>query len=419
MDIILLKQFGIAVVLSGLIGIEREKKYLGKNTLYFGGVRTFPLVGFLGALACYLYSYSVVYTIIVSLAVVAFLVTTHVMIAIKSGDVGLTSEIAAMIAYLIGVLCVLNQFFVAVSAAMVVLILLQFRDTLHNLVGKIQNEEIVSTIEFVLIAFVILPLLPNKDFGPYGFFNPYMIWLMVVFISGISFLSYIAIKILGTRRGIVLTGFLAGFISSTALTFSFSAQSKKNKKIVRPYVIAVVVASSAMFFRVLLEVLVLNRELFSVVFFPLFTMGVLGFLSAFYLFVRKDKIVKSDGKMPVIQSPFSLFPAIKFGTFFSLVLLVSKFALANFGNLGLYLTSFFSGLLDVDAITVSMANLSTQTLAVVIAGTAIAVASITNTLFKSLIFFLMGSRKVALQILVIFILMILAGGAVFGLSIFF
>jgi len=278
---------------------------------------------------------------------------------------------------------------------------------------NVKNEEILSTIKFIVIAFVVLPLLPNEAYGPYGFFNPYLIWMMVVLISGISFLSYIAIKFLGEKRGIGATGFLAGLISSTALSLSFSAESIKNKSVVNPYVVAIVVASSAMFFRILVEVAVLNPMLLSMLAVPMVIMGVTGISMATYFWFKKEKDVDLEIRKNVTmqRSPFSLIPALKFGLFFAAILLLSKFTEATMGNGGLYLTSFVSGVVDVDAITVSMANLSRDSVSAGPAVIAITIAAMTNTIVKGGIFLLFGNRKVALKIVSAFLIVLAMGGA--------
>lgn len=416
MDFEIFQQLGVALALSALIGIERERRYKALNSKGFGGVRTYTLIGLLGALAFILSEVYKPFFAVISVGFLALVVAGYVMTTKKNGGVGSTSEVAAILVYLIGILSAMGEYLLATVVTLALLLILHFRDPLHYWATHLKREELFSTVEFIVIAFVILPLLPNESFGPYGFFNPYLVWLMVVFISGISFVSYIAIKIFGQRKGITLTGFLAGFISSTALTFSFSGESKKNRSIVNPYVLAVVIASSAMFFRVLLEVFVLNRELIEMVYIPLLTMGVIGIVCVAFLWQKKEKQPKDIRKNVLeVKSPFNLKPALKFAVFFALILLLSEYASANFGNKGIYLTSFFSGLLDVDAITVSMANLAKNGLPLNTASVAIAIAAITNTVVKAAIFLLFAGRQAALRLLGI-ISLVSAGGVI---SLFF
>lgn len=413
MDIELFKQLGVTFALSSLIGLEREQKYQRVGTISFGGVRTFILIGLFGALSYILSEYSIVYLAVFSVGFFSLIVASYIVAYKRFEAIGGTSELAAILVFVVGILCGMERFVLATVISLAVLSVMHFKISLHRWAKGIKNREIVSTIQFVVIAFVVLPLLPNQEFGPFGFFNPYIVWLMVVFISAISFASYVAIKIFGTKRGIGITGFLAGFLSSTALTLSFSGQSKKNKNIIDPFVLAIVVASSAMFFRILLEVSVLSPGLLNKLLIPMVTMGVVGILSVMFFLAKKDKNSEKLGKkMTMLESPFSLKPALKFGVFFAFISLLTKLGVEYMGNSGLYLTSFISGIMDVDAITVSISgDFVSNKVSELSAVTAITIAAMTNTLVKGGIFLFLGNRKVALKIISVFVLILLAGGA--------
>lgn len=411
MDFILLKQLGIAIVLASLIGLEREQKRQKYGYSTFGGIRTFVLIGLIGALSYILFEYSIAFFIAITAGFLGILISSYVVISKVYNKVGATSDIAAMIVYIIGILSAMEKFVLATIVTLITLSVLHFKASLHRWAKHLKNEEIVSAIEFIVIAFVVLPMLPNESFGPYGFFNPYIVWLMVVFISAISYASYISIKVFGAKNGIGITGFLAGFISSTALALSFSVQSKKNRFIINPYVLAVTIASSAMFFRVLVEVSVLNRELLPILSIPMLTMGITGIVCVLFFWIRKEKIPSQvEKKIMNLKSPFSIVPAIKFGVFFALILFLIKAGQDVMGNKGIYLTSLLSGVLDVDAITVSMANLAKNGVSKMSAITAITIAAMTNTLVKGIIFMFFGNRKVGIKIFSVVLLMTVMGG---------
>ncbi|MFH1218790.1 MAG: MgtC/SapB family protein [Candidatus Peregrinibacteria bacterium] len=412
MDLEIFKQLGIAVLLASLVGLEREQKYQKFGLDGFGGIRTFALIGLLGALAYFLSALSIFFSVALTVGFFGLLIASYVVVNGRYKKMGVTSEIAGVIVYLVGVLSGMERYLLATTVALATLAILHFKKPLHRWAQHLKNEEVVSTIQFVVIAFVVLPLLPNQAFGPYGFFNPYIVWLMVVFISGISFASYVAIKLFGAKRGIGLTGFLAGLVSSTALVLSFSGQSKKNERIVNPYVVAVIVASSAMFFRILLEVLVLNKELLPKILVPMLTMGIVGVIGVAFFWFKKEKLPESAQRDVLnMKSPFSLMPALKFGAFFAFILFLSKFANAVMGNSGLYLASAVSGLMDVDAITVSMANLAKSEITHGAAVGAITLAAMVNTVVKGGMFMILGARRVAWRILAVYGAMLLAGGA--------
>jgi len=410
MDYIVFQQMGAAILLASLIGLDREQNHK-KNS--FGGLRTFALVGLLGALAYYLSSVSIAIFVVLTAGFLLFVTLAYFITAKDEGGIGATSDLATVLVYLIGVLCGMDHYVLATSITLTLFLILRFKSSLHDWANKINNHELISTVEFMVIAFVILPLLPNKGFGPYEVFNPYTIWLMVVLISGISFASYIAIKLLGAKRGIGLMGFLGGLISSTALTLSFSAQSKKNPGIIKPYVFAIIIASSAMFFRILILIVVLNRELLGKAVFPVLTMGIIALISALVLWVKRDEqtVEKEMGKNVLkIKSPFRIGPALKLATLFTLILFVARFAVDVMGDRGLYLTSLISGVVDVDPIVVSITNLTSKGLAANVAMVAMTIAVIMNTISKVAIFTVFGNKKVAFKIAQIFLLMMIGGG---------
>ncbi len=228
---------------------------------------------------------------------------------------------------------------------------------LHRLAQRISSEDLYATLKFAIISLIVLPVLPNQTYGPPPFdaFNPYRTWLMVVFISGISFLGYVLIKVIGSRRGIGLTGLLGGLVSSTAVTVSFSERSQDHPDLARPFALAITLAWTMMFGRVIVEVAVLNQALLEALWLPM-TAGMaagLVFCAYYYLSQRTD-----EGSDVALANPFELGPAIKFGILYAVILVVAKAARFYFQDAGLYAAAVVAGLADVDAITLSMAELA-------------------------------------------------------------
>ncbi len=410
--LVLFQQFGAAILLGALVGLERERNVMN-GAGHFAGLRTFALISLLGALGYFLRDVSEWLFLAVSVGVLALIVAAYVMGTRLSKDVGITSEVAAVLVYIVGILAGMGEYGLAVMMTVALLVILHFKDGLHKWAKAMSDGELRGAIQFLIVAFIVLPLLPNESFGPYGFFNPYTVWLMVVFISGISFLSYIAIRLLGKNKGIFVSGALAGFISSTALAFSFAALSKKDKKTVDPYVLAIMIASTVMFVRVLIEVAVVNRELLDDLLLPFGATLVAGILLSVVLALRKEKTTAVGEKAVAdLKSPFALIPALKFGLLFALILFLTKFATNGFGEKGIYLTSVISGLMDVDAITISMASLAKECLiGSELASLAIVIGAITNTAVKAAIFMAFGGKKVARKIcLGVAILIAVCGG---------
>lgn len=414
MDIFTIQQIGTAVLLTVLIGLEREKHSQLEKFPSFAGVRTFALIGLFGSLSYILKDISPYFLEIISAGFLILIVTSYVVSALKHGDTGLTTEIAAVLAYVIGILSAMEKYILATLVAIFVLMFLYFKDFFHALAKKLKQEEIISTIKFIVIAFVILPLLPNQWYGPFDFFNPYIVWLMVVFISGISFASYVAMRIFGSKWGILLSGFFGGLISSTGLTLTFAHLSKKQSANNHYYLVAILVACSAMFFRILLEIFILSRVLFLELIWPMLIMGMVIIIFASYFYFRITDDAKKERAIHDLQNPFKLKPALSFGLFFSAMLFIIEFAKYYFGDQGVYLTSFISSIFDVDPITISLAQLINDNLAISVAVVGILIAAVTNTFVKGAMVLLFGDRKLAGKILMVFLIASLtAFGSIF------
>lgn len=411
-----LQNLVIALLLGSLIGVEREKDHHDNrhDNHEFGGIRTMSLVGMLGFLVYELFADNLVLLSVFTGAFLILLTVSYVISSLLNKNSGATTEIAAIFVYLTGLLVARGQLLFAASVTLVVVLLLYFKEKLHGFANKVAKIELYDAIKFIAVVFVVLPLLPNRNFGPLESINPYMIWLIVVLISGISFLSYVAVKMLGAKRGIALSGFFGGLISSTATSVSFSELSHKSKKIVNPLVAGILIACAGMFFRVLVEVAFVNRLILPDLLPSLLAMGFLGFLFAGYFwFVRKESADESyTDKDLNLKSPLQLGYAIQFALLLSALLFITTYVSKYYGNGGIYLTSFLTGLVDVDAIVVSMANLSLkgavdQTTAV----TAITLAVMTNTFSKALIVIFVASGKVGVKTM-LSLLLVIAGGAV-------
>lgn len=412
-NLLFLQNLVIALLLGSLVGVEREKDYHeNKQTHEFGGIRTMSLVGMLGFLVYELFGDNLVLLSVFSAAFLILLTASYVVSSLLSKSSGATTEFAAIFVYLMGILVARGQLLFAASVTLVVVMLLYFKEKLHGFAHHIEKIELYDAIKFVAVVFVILPLLPNKNYGPLEAINPYTIWLIVVLISGISFLSYIAVKIAGTKRGIGLGGFFGGLISSTAVSVSFSESSNKSKKIVNPFVLGILIACSAMFFKVLVEVAFVNAAILPNLLLPLTMMGILGFiLAGYFWFINKEgKDEHYSDKDLNLKSPLQLGSAIQFALLLTALLFVSSYVSKYYGSGGIYLTSFFTGLLDVDAITVSMANLSlTGAVSQSTAVTAITIATMTNTFSKALIVVFVASRKVGVKTTLSLLLIIMSG----------
>lgn len=400
--------FLVALLIGALIGTERQRRLAEDNVRGVAGLRTFTLIALLGALSATL---SVEYGSGFAIAALASF-TILVGIAYASsvtalGRIDFTGAVAAVVTFVLGMLSSFpDSILLAVALAILTTWILATRAITHRYVEALSESDLLDTLKMGIIALVIYPLLPETPPDPWGVLNPRQIWLFVVLVSLIGYVGYVLIRILGTDRGLSLTGILGGLASSTALASAMASEAKENREIVSSAAFATAIASCTMFPRVLFIVLVVNRALFMSLLPPLLIMTIVGVVLSYLLMIRKRPI---KGKEVMIKDPFRIIPALKFGALFAIVLLASKLASLYFGNAGTYLASIIAGLADVDAITLSMATLAQSTVIPSVAVTSIALAAITNTLVKLAIAYILGSVEFGNRVAVIFVPMVIAG----------
>ncbi len=401
-------EFLISVGLGGLIGLEREQVQKKGKFVHIAGVRTFALVSLFGSSLKFLESYSEPLSWILAAGFLSMLSGNYIASTIKQGVNGATTEVALFLTLIIGYLCGHKAYLAAVILSVLMLVILVLKKSLHLFAEKISNREMRSIIIFGLLSGVILPLIPKTDLF-YGYINLFQAWLMIVLIAGISLLSYMLIKLLGASKGLFLSGFLGGLISSTAVTLSFAALSKSSPRHKWSFVTGIVFASSAMFARVFLEVLLVNNALGWKVFQSLIVSSVVGILIAVWM--GSTKKIKSVFKSDKIQdpSPLELKKAFGFGLAFIVISAVMKFLNSQFGANGIYAASFVSGMVDTDAISLSLANLANTGLSLDVAAIGILIAAYANTLIKLGYVWFLGDRKLAHSLLGIFMAMIGSG----------
>jgi len=405
-------RFGVALLIGAMLGLEREFFQQKEDAPDFAGIRTFSLIALLGSVTAFLVADYGILLIAISLGGLIFLTTASYLGAmLRSGkETGITTEVAVLLTFLFGVLVMGDQGKVAIALAVITSLLLALKGRLHAVIRRMNDEDLRVALQFALVAAVILPLLPNRAVDPFGLLNPFQIWLMVVLVSGIGFSGYVMMKVLGPSRGINLTGILGGLASSTATTISFSSASREHPEMSAYYARAVVLASSVMIPRVLLLILVIYPPLLRVVIIPLGAILASGLVIIFFL-QRKNKIDETGFERSIkVTNPLKLSTAIKLGLMFAIVLIIIEFAQDSFGTVGVYLTSVIAGLTDVDAITLSVSRLVRNAqLNLRVAGTAILIAVIMNTISKGAIVYFTGSKDLRRTVISSFAVIILTG----------
>ncbi|MEW6444831.1 MAG: MgtC/SapB family protein [Pseudomonadota bacterium] len=409
--ILVFQQLGIALAVGMLIGAERgwhDRAALEGQRV--AGIRTFALAGLLGGLIGLLSGpLTPVFAGIAFASFAALIVASYWLSSIRDPtERGITTEVALLLTLSLGLLSTLGYPLVASATAVIVTILLGLKSVLHAWLERLSADELQAAMKFLLISVVMLPLLPNQGYGPWQALNPHVIWWMVVLVSALSFLGYFAIKLTDSRRGIMLTGLLGGLISSTAVTLSLSRHAAKGLYPPRILAAGVLAGCAIMFPRVLIEASAINPELLTPLLLPLLIM-LLSMLGGAWLLWRRHAPDEASEGHRAEQNPFELGPALKFGLLLALIMLFASGAHAHFGDRGLYAVALVSGVVDVDALTLSTARLSLQDLPLETARNAILIAAFTNTLIKIALSMLVGGLALGWRTTSIGLISILLG----------
>jgi uncharacterized membrane protein (DUF4010 family) len=384
---VLFQKGAISLLVGALVGIERERSQEEHQKL-FAGIRTFPLIALLGFLSALLGEAVAPWLLGVLAAGLIAMVVVSYFLEARTGFHGATSEVAAIMVFALGVLVFHEFYIVAIATSVVLTLFLSLKAPLQKLVAHVQAEDIYATLKFAVITAIVLPILPDATFGPLDVLNPRQVWYMVVLIAGISFLGYVLVKVLGSKRGLTLTGITGGLVSSTAVTLSFSQKSREAPELGKTFAAAIVLACSIMFPRILVEIAVVNPSLLAYIWPYIAVLTVSGVGASMLLLFGQRR---EAGTEVNLKNPFELMSAIKFGLVFAVIIFASKAAQTYLGAGGVFLAAGLAGLTDVDAITLSMANLSKSSISENTASVAILIAVVVNTVVKAGIAWTLGA----------------------------
>lgn len=415
----LFENFGIALLLGLIVGLEREFQHQQQKVQDFAGIRTFTLISLFGWLVGFIAQQTGAFELVLLgiAGMILFSIAGYIAVVWKGKGIGATSEISSIIVFLAGILISYNFILIAVISVIIMTTILSYKYTLHKFVQKIVIDEVHAGLKLGIISLVVLPLLPNKAYSPidipflrdviglfpsvYGLlsetqvFNPFKIWLIVVFICALSTIGYILIKILGAKKGIGLTGAVGGLVSSTAVTSSLSESSKKSSWYYT-FAFGILIAWTIMFLRVLFITLVLNKSVFASLILPMGFIFLTSILCSTYLYCQRTPKGRKAETAIAFQSPFALLPALKIGLFFVFALFVTKLLQALLGSSGIYFASLLAGFADVDAVVISMITLaSTGEISSNVATIGITLAALSNTLTKAGIAYFFGGKEFA------------------------
>jgi len=351
----------VSASLGALLGLERqwstERAHPAADPV--AGARTFALWAFIGCLCAWLaQEQHPGFFLTGFVGMIVFLSLFLVRRATRERDIGLTTGAVGLATYLLGGMVYWGYTRTAVIVTVSLLLLLASKEWVHGLSRKFTRTDVYQALQFAAVTGIVLPLVPDHPYGPYGAFNPWMIWLMVVLVSGLGFAGYVAVRIFGEDRGIPFTGLLGGLASSTATTLAMSRQSRAAPETGRLCALAIVLACTVMLARVAVLVgAVSPATLARLAPWLLFIAlpGILFALWSYRHFSHGERAVPAAARE--VRNPLSLRVAIQFAILYALIVLLVRWASDSFGGAGVYWASFFSGLTDLDAISLSLSQL--------------------------------------------------------------
>ncbi|MFW5867537.1 MAG: MgtC/SapB family protein [Armatimonadota bacterium] len=389
--------FGISLLLGAFIGLERERREMRPL-----GIRSFIFIAGTGTVAAFVAEETGMQWVLPAafLVIGALILIGHIGY-LQEGRHGLTTELAAVMTFAIGIIVQTGPMELAVALGVVTAAVLHFKPQLHALADRAGSKDIFAMLQFGLVAFIVLPVLPDETYGPFDVLNPYNIWLMVVLISGINLAGYIALKLIGSRYGGVISGLLGGLVSSTATTFSFSRRAHDSESFSYPAALAIILASAVAVPRMAVEIGVVNSAFLAEVWLPLLIVFLASLAPFAFLWFTAEG--RSEGEPPEVKNPVQIGAALIFGALYGLIMLGLAAADHYYGDTGTYVVSVLSGLTDVDAITLSTARLVGQErIGVAQATDVIVIAFLSNMLLKGGLAAFIGNRKLGKIIAVSF-----------------
>jgi uncharacterized membrane protein (DUF4010 family) len=404
----IMKYLLTALAVGLMIGVERgwssRAEQEGERV---AGIRTFSLVALLGGLSSIVSNEIGDWFIGVSfLSVVILVLAGHILETKQSGDRGITTEVSIFLTFILASWAAMGYQLYSLVATVIVVTILSLKPVLHKWLKNLKVEEIYGGVKLLIISVVFLPFLPNQGYGPYEALNPYWIWWMVVLICSISFVGYFAIKYVGNRRGTLVTAITGGLASSTAVTISM-AQFNRQYNAEKLFMGGVMVASSIMIVRVLIEVSIVNRSLLDLLWIPVLIMF-LSVLGSGYWLWRSSEMQKHEPEIE-LKNPFQINTALQFGLLLGVILLLSEAMKDWFGDSGIYMVSVVSGLMDVDAITLSLSRMARESISENVAVMGIVLASAVNTLIKGFIFSFIAGFKKSILLIGLLVLSVIPG----------
>ncbi|WP_295384047.1 MgtC/SapB family protein [uncultured Thiodictyon sp.] len=390
---------GAALAIGLLIGVERGwSERDEQDGTRVAGVRTFALIGLLGGATTLIGPPLGAWLAALGLLALGVLFATAYAIHARSRPdrMGITVPVAGLLTFVLGALAASGQVAVAAAAAVVATLLLSAKPVLHHWLTTLQGQELAAGLQLLLLSVVVLPLLPNRGYGPWQALNPYRLWWMVVLIAAMSFVGYFAVKEAGARKGAIFTGIFAGLASSTALTLHFARLARAQPELSPTLATGILLACGTMFPRMALVLAVAAPNVLLPALLPLGLMTLVVYGAALRQWWTLGDA--SGAAVTSLRNPLELTAAIGFGAFLALVMVLARGVEVWLGSTGVLALAAASGVADVDAITLSLVGMSRTGLGLQTVVTGIVIAAASNSLVKGAMATTVSGRRLGASV---------------------
>ena len=374
-------RFVVAIALGFLVGLERESRGNELASKLTAGVRTYTLISLFGFGCAWLYRLNVEFIIHIGILVIGAMTLAGYLAKQKSGAIGWTSEIAALLTFFVGVLSLVADIWIPMAIGVFTTLLLSEKAQLEQYIDKLDKSEFLAVVKFLLVTLIILPALPDKNFTQFDL-NPYRIWQIVILVSSIGFVGYFLMKKFGDKVGLWLSGLMGGIVTSTAVSIAMGNIAKNNTQLAKRAFQATILASSMMYLRILVIIYFLNSSIAYDIWWKLIVLFLFGLLAAVITHEKTEGVTGSP--ISSIQNPFEIKPAVMFAFLFILLSIVTISVKQFFGESGLLGLSAIVGVTDIDPFILSIINKQSLVENVIIS--AILISMMSNTIVKGIYF---------------------------------
>jgi uncharacterized membrane protein (DUF4010 family) len=384
-------QILLVLFLSFLVGLEREERRAVDGHYAFGGVRTFPLIGLIGYSIALLSGPQLMPVAVGFVVIAAFLLLSYWHKLSVTQAAGITTEMSGLSTYLVGALVYYGHFWLATALSVASLLLLELKVVLEDLAGRVPADEILTFAKFLLLSVVILPVLPNREFGAFHL-NPFKTWLVVVAVSAISYGSYVLQKVTKGRGGILLAALLGGAYSSTVTTVVLARRAAREE---HPHLFSggMLIACGMMYLRLVALLALFNRQLMAMLLLPFLTLAGLAIAGGFLWSRRPDETETTVKREFEPKNPLELRAAFLFAFLFLLMITVTQLAVAYLGRAGVITLAAIMGVSDVDPFILGITQTAGVSAAAKLGAEAILIAAASNNFVKGIYAYAFADRK--------------------------